>query len=75
MWLKTLKILFLWKYVISGLNDEEIVGTFYKEELQNTNQIEFRVEKVINKNVDKLFIIQKGYDNSFNSSINKKDIV
>ena len=75
MWLKTLKILFLWKYVISGLNDEEIVGTFYKEELQNTNQIEFRVEKVINKNVDKLFIIQKGYDNSFNSSIDKKDIV
>ena len=75
MWLKTLKILFPWKYVISGLNDEEIVGTFYKKELQNTNQIEFRVEKVINKNVDKLFIIQKGYDNSFNSSIDKKDIV
>ena len=43
--------------------------------MQNTNQIEFRVEKVINKNVDKLFIIQKGYDNSFNSSIDKKDIV
>ena len=75
MWLKTLKILFLWKYVISGLNDEEIVGTFYKEELQNTNQIEFRVEKVINKNVDKLFIIQKGYDNSFNSWIETKDII
>ena len=50
-------------------------GTFYKKESQNTNQIEFRVEKVINKNVDKLFIIQKGYDNSFNSWIEKKDII
>ena len=70
-----MKILFPWTYVTTGLNDEEIVGTFYKKELQSTNQIKFRVEKVINKNVDKLFIIQKGYDNSFNSSIDKKDIV
>ena len=27
-----------WTYVISGLNSEKIVGTFYKKELQKTNQ-------------------------------------
>ena len=32
-------------YVISDLNGEEIVGTFYKKELQKTNQTEFRIEK------------------------------
>ena len=34
-------------YVIGDLKGEEIVGTFYKKELQNTNQKEFRTEKVI----------------------------
>ena len=33
-----------WTYVISDLKGEEIVGTFYEKELQNTNQKEFRVE-------------------------------
>ena len=33
----------LWTYVISDLKDKEIVGTFYKNELQKTNQKEFRV--------------------------------
>ena len=36
---------------------------------------EFRVEKVIKKNGDKLYVKWKGYDNSFNSWIDKKDIV
>ena len=38
-----------WTYVINELNGEEIIGTFYKKELQNTNQREFRIEKVIKK--------------------------
>ena len=32
-----------------------MVGTFYEKELQNTNQIEFRVEKVIKRKGDKLY--------------------
>ena len=36
-----------WTYVINDLNGEEITGTFYKNELQETNQKEFRIEKVI----------------------------
>ena len=34
-----------WTYVINNLNGEEIVGTFYENELQRTNQNEFRIEK------------------------------
>ena len=34
-----------WTYVISDLNGEEIVGSFYEKESQNTNQKELRIEK------------------------------
>ena len=36
---------------------------------------EFRVEKIIKRKSDKLYVIWKGYDNSFNSWIDKKDEV
>ena len=35
----------------------------------------FTVEKVINKKGNKLYVKWKGYDNSFHSWIDKKDIV
>ena len=41
--------------VDSDLNAEEIVGTFYEEELQKSNQTEFRVEKGIERKNDKLY--------------------
>ena len=63
-----------WTYVINDLNDEKIIGTFYEKELQKTNQQEFRIEKVIKKG-DKLYVKWKDYDNSFNSWIDKKDLV
>ena len=43
--------------VISDINGEEIVGTFYLKELQKTNRKEFRVEKVIKRKADKLYIL------------------
>ena len=64
-----------WTYVINDLNGEEIIGTFYEKELQKTNQQEFRIEKVIKRKGDKLYVKWKGYDNSFNSWIDKKDFV
>ena len=64
-----------WTYVPNDLNGEEIIGTFYEKELQATNQQEFRVEKVIKRKGDKLYVKWKGYNNSFNSWINKKDII
>ena len=33
------------------------------------------IEKVIKRKGDKLYVEWKGYDNSFNSQINKKDLV
>ena len=64
-----------WTYVINDLNGEEIIGTFYKKELQKTNQKEFRIEKVLRKKGDTFYLKQEGYDYSFNSWIDKKDLV
>ena len=64
-----------WTYVINDLNGEEIIGSFYDKELQKTNQEEFRIEKVIKKKGNKLYVKWKGYDNSFNSWIDKKYLV
>ena len=56
-----------WTYVINDLNGEEIFGTVYEKELQKTNQTEFKIEKVIKKKGNKLYVKWKGYDSSFNS--------
>ena len=45
-----------WTYVISDLKGEEVAGTFYEKELQKTNQKGFRVEKVIKRKGDKLYV-------------------
>ena len=52
---------------ISDLNGEEVVGTFYEKELQKANQKEFRLEKVIKRKCNKLYIEWKSYDDLFNS--------
>ena len=62
----------LWTYVVNDLNGEKIIGTFYEKELQKTNQQTFRIEKVIKRKGNKLYVKWKGYDNSFNSWIDKK---
>ena len=46
----------LWTYVINDLNREKTVGTFYEKELQKIDQNEFRVEKVIKRKSDKLYV-------------------
>ena len=70
--IKKVKNTVSWSYVVNDLNGEEIAGTFYENELQETNQKEFRIEKVIKRKGDKLHIKWKGFDNSFNSWIDKK---
>ena len=52
-----------WKYAISNCNVEKNIGRFYENELQKTNQEEFRTEKVIRKKGNKLYVKYKGYDN------------
>ena len=43
------------------------IGTFYEKELQRTIQKEFRVEKVIKRKANKLYVKWKVYHTSFNS--------
>ena len=64
-----------WTYVINDLNGEEIAGAFYEKGLQKTNQEEFRIKKVIKRKGNKIYVKWKGYDNSFNSWIDKKDLI
>ena len=56
------------------MNGEEITGSFYEKEAQKTNQKEFRIEKVLKRNGDKLYVKYKGYDKRLNSWIDKKDL-
>ena len=59
-----------WTYVVGDLNGEEITGSFYEKELQKTSQKELRIEKVLKRKGDKLYLKWKGY-----SWINKIDLI
>ena len=45
-----------WTYVISDLNGEELIGTFYEKEMQKTNQQTLRVEKKIERKRNKFCV-------------------
>ena len=57
------------------LKAKRLLQRFTKKNCKNQNQKQFRVENVIQRKGDKLYLEQKGYDSSFNSWIGKKDIV
>ena len=75
LWLKKLKKNVPWTIVISDLNGEKIVGTFYEKEQQKTIQKEFRVERVMKRKGNKLYVKWQGYNNFLNSWIDKKDVL
>ena len=58
----------------SDLKSKEIGGTFCEQELQKSNQKKLRVDKVIKKKEDKLYVKSKCYDSSFNIWIDKKTV-
>ena len=60
-----------WTYIVS----EEITGSFYEKELQKTSKEESRIEKVLKRKSDKLYIKWKGYDSRFKRWIDKKDLI
>ena len=64
-----------WTFPTNDLNGEEFVGTFYEKELQKTNRKKIRIEKIFKRKGNMLYVKWKGYDNSFNSWIDVKDIV
>ena len=50
----------LLRLVISDLNGEEITGSFYENELQKTSREKLRIEKVLKRRGDKLYVKWKG---------------
>ena len=73
--IKRTKNTVLWTYVINDIYGEEIVVTFFKNQLLQKQLKKFRLEKFIKRNRDKLYVRWKGHNNLFNSWIDKKDIV
>ena len=53
---------------------KKLLVVFMKKELQRTNK-KNRIEKVIKRKGNKLYVKWNGYNNSFNSWIDKKDVV
>ena len=51
-----IKNTFPWTYIVSNLNGEEITGSFYEKELQITSQEKFKIEKVLKRKGDKLYM-------------------
>ena len=69
-------------YTVKSLdNDEKIKGTFYKQQLQKSNQTEiFQIEKVIGKprvrnGVREVQVKWSGYGNEFNSWVLENEII
>ena len=61
--------------MISDLNGEKITGSFYEKELKKTNKEKFRIEKVLIRKGDKLYVKWKGYGSRFNIWVDKKDLI
>ena len=64
----------LWTYVISNLSGQLITGIFMKKNCKKLVQ-KIRIEKVLKRKGDKLYVKWKGYDNSFNCWIDTKDLI
>ena len=65
-------------YYLKDLNGNKIDIMFYEQELLKTNIEEsdlYKIEKIIKKIGNKYLVKWRGYDDSFNSYVNKNDIV
>ena len=61
-------------YKITDYNGEEIQGWFYEQELKKTKQDIFRIDKIIKQQGNKRLVKWLGYNHSFNSWVDNKDI-
>ena len=60
---------------MTDLNGEPCTERFYEKVLQKASQEKFRIEKVLKRKGHKLHLKWKGYNNSFNCWIDKKDLI
>ena len=64
-----------WTGVINDLNGEQNTGSFYLwKRIAKKYSRKIRIEKVLKRKDDKLYIKWKGYDNRLNSLGDKKDL-
>ena len=58
------------------MNNEIIKGQFYGKELQLTKNTtgEYIIEKILKTKNNKIYVKWRGYDNSFNSWIDKNTV-
>ena len=67
-------------YLIQDLNGEIIKGSFYEPELQKSDQVRFRIDKIIKKRtrkdngIEEAYVKWKGYNNSFNTWVPLADL-
>ena len=71
--LKKLKVLCDGHMLLVISMEKKSLERCYEKELQKTNQKEFRVEKVMQRKGDKLYVKWKSYGTYFNSWTNKKE--
>ena len=75
LWLQKLKIVCRGHILPVILTGKKLLEYFTKENCKKQIKKEFRVWKKIKRKDNKLYVKCKGYDDSFNSWIDKKDIV
>ena len=72
MGLKKSKILYCGQMLLIILMEKKLFKRFMKTNCKRkTNQKEFRIEKIIKRKGYKIYAQWKGYNNSFNSCIDK----
>lgn len=63
-------------YKLEDLQERPIEGGFYEQELQKTEHPNvYLIERVLRRKDNKIYVKWLGFDNTYNSWINKKDIV
>ena len=70
-----IKYTILRTYVISDLKMKNLLQFFMKENCKKQIKKSLELKKLIKRKGDRLYVRWKGNDNSFNSWINKKEIV
>ena len=62
-------------YHIKDLAGEEIDGTFYREQLQKTEQSMYRLDRIVRKRRNEVLVKWSGYPDKFNSWIPETDVL
>ena len=53
----------------------KLLEVFMRKNCKKLAKKKIRIEKVIKRNSDKIYVKWKGYNNSFNSSTDKKNLI